>query len=570
MRIRSKISISAAGLAGALCLASCVGDYFDFDRMSSRVQARSTWGLTAVRGSLSVNNIVNLLGDVAGVEGDERNRLVVRVSDTVYSYDAKTLFPIQDQSFPTTFGRHEYDSAGGFVGGQVTLRRSYQQFPFDTHGAGQMLDSVLFRSSLFRLSVSSTMGHAGRLTLSFPHMRKNGQPLTFVHEFAAQQAPLEVTVPIPDVDGSGYMLDLTRANEHNTVFIDYTLTLFDNGSGTLAPDATCRVSVDMKRNQYEWLFGYVGPTENAIGPVNKSIPFFKKLEYGRFHFEKADLNFRIINSFGIPLRAGFGYVVALDRDGVDYPITGLPMMSSSPVSIGELSPCYPALPRPDTTYAVASMSNSNIGDIAPMLPTNIEWMLGYYLNPPEAGVRSNFIHRDNSKLEVVADLDFTFAGWTEGVRFRDTTLFTLGGDVPQNDALEYIKEARMRLVVGNGFPFVMRIQGYLAHQEWEGGRMRYVIDDSLFHDQAAQPIFESGYIGANGHINQQTGRRVKTVSEGLTVDRLELWKGSTHLIFDASFATTEGFPRPSVACYMDYGLGIDLTVEADVEIDTHL
>lgn len=540
---------------------SCIGDNFELDKLSTKVQLQSSWIFPIAYGSMTVEDIAKIADSVADnhLVPNDSNLVIIRLQDTMMSQTAEDLITLMNQTFTMQFNKTDYDSAGGFAPTTVVMTKHETEYPFGVV-LGQLLDSMVFDSNKLRIRVNSNMPNRGQLIMTFPELRKNGN--SYVRMIYIEPQGNSYSYDHTFTDLEGYVLDLTKANSGvNSLFINYTLALRNEGSQPFNPEHKIDIQIDFNDNEYSWLFGYVGPFENELGPSKIDLGFTNEITSGAFYVEAPVIRFIISNSFGIPTKYGFDYVnVHNKRLGRVDPLTGN-------VPFFDVNPEYLVLPVNSYPYSLVESTDTvevfgeltNLPQLLYDLPSSIEYVAKINLNPTESGTQRNFMSK-NSKISVVSQLDVPFWGRTPNICFVDTVDFDTGSDTT---IFNYFKKIQVKLDITNGFPHDIRLQGILTD-------VNYTYKDSIFGTPEEQVIIESGIV-MNGVVTSKTK---KTTVIEVTKDRFDKWKGSKYMILRAFYNTTlpssNTQPQESVLYYRHYGVDVKVTAKAEVEIEEHL
>jgi hypothetical protein len=491
---------------------------------------------------------------------NDSGMIIFRLQDTMLSQTAADIVTLKNQDFAMQFGVTDYNNAGGFSNGSVVMQKNETEYPFGVL-SGQLLDSMILHSSDLRIRVNSNIQHSGQLIITFPELKKNGNAYVRALNITPQGGVFSYDITHRDLQG--YTLDLTRANEGvNSLFIQYTLMLTDNGSSFFDPASTMNIQIEMHNNQYAWLLGYVGFFETNIGPSAINLSFLEKVTFGSFYLEAPLIRFIITNSFGLPTKYGFEYANVFNRrlDKVD-PITGVPYYDINPAALPIPTFSYPTQVTPITDTISLFGQASNFSQLIYDLPSSIDYSIKVNLNPPTANPGRNFMTKD-SKIDVVTVFDLPLWGYTPRIAFADTINFNIGQDSAMFD---YIKKIQITLDIANGFPHDIRLQGIITNEY--GAPL-----DSLFSTLDEQFIIESGTL-VNGRINQQTGKTRKVTILEYSKEKFDKWKNAKYIIIAAQYNTTlpqQGSPQESVIYFRDYGIDVKINARAEIEVDEHL
>lgn len=542
-------------------ISSCMRDNFDFDKLSTKVQNRSTWSLPVAYGSLTIDELVKMTDSITNnnlVQNDS-NLVILRFQDTMISKTSQEIITLQNQAFVMQFNKTDFDAVGGFSNGSSVMTKHETEYPFGVM-ATQLLDSIILDNSNLRIRVHSNTPFRGQLTITFPDLSKNG--ISYVRTINLQ--PQSGTFVYDNVfqDLKGYKLDLTKASQGvNSLFINYTLLLYDDNTHSFDENNRIEIQVDFEENRYEWLFGYAGVFESEIGPSDVSLAFFNKAYSGGLYIERPQVRFKITNSFGFPTLCGFDYAhVYNKRLNKTDSIIGIPYYSTNPILLPLPPLSYPS-PIEEITEVIEVVGEvSNLSQLIYELPQSLEYKVKINLNPPTITNTYNYISKA-SKTVVVSQVDLPFWGRTTHLGFIDTTKF----DGSELQSVKYINKAKLRLDIANGFPHDIRVQCVMIDKNNQP-------IDSLFTTDEEQIVVKSGIV-EDGRVNQKTGRTKHSKIIEVNKAKVEKIKNADKVAFIITYNTTlpsGGQPQQSVLFFRDYGVDIAINLEAELEIDEHL
>lgn len=535
----------------------CVEDNFNFNELSKHVENESQWGFPIANTKLGMADLINRFDTTGFVTTDEGGLIMLVYSDTGYSATAAEEIVFPDQDYDTLFNEQDYINAGGFQGGEVTMTKANINYLFIAAAANQLLDSILIESSLLDINIRSTFKYQGSVTLTFPELKKDGVPYKKVIPIDDASGGFSYNNTYDDLDG--YMLDFTNFLTPNNFFITYDLNLIENsGSGAVSPSAICDIDVGFKNIQYEYIWGYLGTKSFNIPVKEINLDFFSAFEdFANFELYDPRIIINIKNSFGLPIALCLSTFEMKLNDGSwanivgpDVPTEDEPWIFYSPEDN------YPNQIIPTDTTVKLSGAGTNLGELVSQLPQKMKFGETVKLNPEETGERTNFMSKD-SRVDAVVDFEIPLWLRSGGIVYKDTLDMDVGDMTEDFDMIDYFD---LTLEIANGLPHSLGLKAYLTDSLYN------IIDTIPNHNdlptQDTLWIVESGVLGSDGIINQETGKTLSTtvIRYQDNVDKLDNVK---FLLLNIRFLTTDGdLPNPPFVKYYDF-YEMDLGVRAD-------
>jgi len=489
-------------------------------------------------------------------------------SDTAYTAVAEEVVNFPDQTYDTLFNKQDFDLAGGFSDGSVTMVKNEVDFLFSTFGS-QILDSIFIKSALMNINITSTFNYEGSVTLTFPELRKNGVSYRKIININDNSGSFSFNNTYDELDG--YTLDFTNASSINTFFITYQLQLIENtGNGIVENDDICNIVVDFTEIEYDYVWGYVGQQTINIPEREVNLDFFSAFENGEFELRDPRIKVKVNNSFGvevgvfmetIQLRVGDDNLW-VDVTGTDVPSSDNPWIIPYPVDNYPNTPLFA-----DTIVKITGLA-SNLGNLVSRLPDRIKYGEKVILNPAADPTMYNFMD-DYSRVEAILDFEIPLWGRTAGITYTDTLDMDLGNVAEEKHRIDYFD---LKLKIGNGLPHNLGMKAYLMDSLYNIVDSLPNGNDGVTLDGNQWWIVESGILGSDSVINQQTG---KTISEhvirfeGEGVDVVDDVK---YMMINAKYITTDGnSATPPFVKYFDfYEMDLDVAVVVKFNISENL
>jgi hypothetical protein len=538
----------------------CVDDNFNFNELSTHVENESQWGFPIAKTKFVMEDLVNILDTTGFVATDEDGLIMLVYSDTGYSATAAEEVVFPDQNYDTLFNEQDYQNAGGFQNGLVTMTKANINYLFLAAAANQLLDSILIESSLLDINIRSTFKYNGYVTITIPELKKNGVSYSQGFHIDDNTGNYSSSNTFDDLDG--YVLNFENFLDPNNFFITYELDLYQqNGSGAVSPNAICDIDVGFRDIKYEYIWGYLGTQTINIPEEVLNLDFFSAFDYGEFELFDPRIIINIKNSFGLSIGLSFPTLEMKISDDSWVNVTGDSVPTEdNPWIFYPPSPNYPGPLTPSSKTVKLSGVGTNLNYLVSKLPKKLKFSEAVQLNPEETGVRNNFMSKD-SRIDAIVDFEIPLWGRTRGIVYQDTMDMDVGDITEDIDMIDYFD---LTLEIGNGLPHSLGVIAYLTDSLYN------IIDTIPNHnDLPAQDtlwVVESGILGPDSVINQETEKTVSTstIRYQHDVDKLD---GVKYILLNVRFLTTEGnSPNPPYVKYFDF-YEMDFNVRADWKMD---
>lgn len=265
---------------------------------------------------------------------------------------------------------------------------------------------------------------------------------------------------------------------------------------------------------FQYAEGYFGNLlyEGSRDTIN--IDFFENWTRGDVYFENPRIKLSVENSFGIPTRARVNTLdVVTVRNEVlplqsTYVINGIDFPYPSFAELGQV--------KRDSFYF--TRDNSNIDKILSASPKAIEYDVDAVTNPTNNRNIRGYI-TDQSYYKVNMEVELPLYGRAAGFTIRDTLDLNF-------DEYDNVTDAEFKLVVDNGIPLDVVVQGYFLNAS------NQVIDSLL---TAPQTVIASAPVDANGVAN---GTQQKITLIPIAEERfIKIRDQAQRLWINASFST---------------------------------
>lgn len=544
---------------------SCVDDNFDLDNLSTHIENEGQWKFPVASTTFVMDDILNLIDSSGLVYTDDEGLVYLIYSDTAYTAVAEEEIVFQDQTYDTLFNEQDYQNAGGFQNDTVFMEKADVDYLFVATAENELLDSMKLKSSLLDIDVNSTFEYEGKLTLTFPKLKKDGIPYQKIIDINDNSGAYSYSQTFNDLDD--YMLDFTDFSipDSNIFFITYELEYYEStGGGPVNPDDICDVDVQFRDIKYDYIWGNIGTQEIIIPEDNFYIDIFSAFEYGEFQLYDPRLKLKITNSFGIPIGVYMNVLQMRvddtwqDVTGPDIPTENSPWLLPVPESN------YPNLAVADTTIMITGQG-SNIDSLVSMLPDNLKFAETVVINPEATAEPNNFMSAE-SRVEAIVDFEIPIWGRTAGITYSDTIDMDLGDIGDENDYLDYLN---LTLTIANGFPHNLGVKGYLMDSAYN---IVDSIPNSNDNPSDSLVLVESGIIGPDSLINQETGKTVVSSTITYENESVDVIDDVKYMLLKVKFMTTDGDTpnAPYVKFYDFYEMDFKVNVDFKLDVNENL
>jgi len=415
----------------------------------------------------SFNDLVEEVDSITLVEIEPDGLINLVYSSSLETQTATDFFFVPNQSFTQQV---PVPATPLFpMGEEVSLDAD---FGFDFDGFTIEFDSVLFKEGNLELQLQTNLAADVEVLISLESLRNQGSP------FAAQlqtsydgSKVLRQETSQHDLSGSVLSL-ITPMGSGRKVQGALQVVLTGRGEPLLTDDIL-EISLDMNGTEFLRIHGAIPATAILQDPDTLSITFFESINSGTFGVTKPEINFRIQNSFGLPLAVSFDRI-KVRKGSQNIPLTGtiteVPTSISAPVGVND--------PPASAEIAVNSL-NSNLPEMIEILPNEFIYQFSGVLNPEN---RPQLFVWDTSKIAVDYDIAVPLEGWVDQMSL--TREYEFDGSL-----LEDVDDVAFRVKSQNELPLSLLMQFYFLNAS------RDVID-SLLVD--GRQIIDSADIGQSG------------------------------------------------------------------------
>ncbi len=370
------------------------------------------------------------------------------------------------------------------------------------------VDSALFKSGILTYFFNSHHPDSVFVRVSFPQLRKDGQPLVLEHVLPpANGAPVPL-LPNPQVDLAGYSL---APDAEGAMWLRYEALRLPS----MSRDTLADFFLLMQNVEFSYIQGYLGNYLYDGARDTIQIEFLEKWRRGHVYFADPKVYLYVTNSFGLPTRSVVNVFDVYTLDGQVLPLQS-PLLTD-----GGLDFVYPTLDevgQVKTQTIVLHKDNSNIAEILGANPLAVDYDIDALTNPDSNTAIRGFL-TDSSFYRFQVEVELPIYGQASDFEVTDTFALDLS-------AFQNMSAAEIKLLAENELPLGLDVQIYLADEQG--------IIDSLFDARAF--LIEPAAVDEFGYPIETRETVTFIPIEGT---RLQHFLAATRLILDVAFHTSE-------------------------------
>lgn len=528
-------------------LASCLPDYFDFNKISDEIEISPGIAAPIVYGSLTMSDLLQEFDETGYVQKFDDSLLYITYSEELLSYPASEVVNIPDQTFLQFFISSDVDIpawALSGIGETVTFTKEKSgEFVFTNN---ERIDSIRLKTTTLTINVSSSFKHTGVLTIYSDNILINGESFEEVIQISDMSGSFTYSTDI-GLDNHTLYLDNTNPD---TTFLPLRFKLdLTNSGNPISSSESCDITMEFNNIEFEAVFGYLGDYEILLSNGSVQIDLFnEEIAGGKVKFADPQFRLAIENSYGVPVEIELSNVSTYSS--IEDVTTPIVFNGVNPFSIE--APLMSQIGDTVVTNIEINKDNCNIDQAIQTSPKYLYYTARARTNPQGPTVRDNFV---TSRSNMKADIEVVLPIWINagGFALEDTTDFNFQEEV--GDDVDMVDYFRLTLDATNGLPLDVIMQAYFADEN-------YNIIDSLFREDK---LFIAASLDTNGKVSNP---QLRSKSVEFTRDRLQSIKETKYLFVRASANTTNWDMDEYVKFYSYYAVDFKVKVKADVTVNS--
>jgi len=344
---------------------------------------------------------------------------------------------------------------------------------------------------------------------------------------------------------AGYTIDFTgiNHNKYNTLIETYTVSIapYAQPIDTIFYRQGFSAYFSFKSIIPQYAVGYFGNQTINVGPDTASFNIFNTIKSGLLNLNSANVNLRIINEFGVAMRATINTLSSISTAN-SQTVTLNSSALASPININaaiNTGTGSSALPKTITL----NNSNSNITNFIGILPDKLGYKLTAQINPHRNQSLGNDFGYYGTAFKVYMDADIPLYFSASNLILADTVAFNVSGV----NQLQNINRGQLILTATNAYPFSINLQGYLLDANKQ-------VIDVLFN---APNTIQAPALDVNFKViaPQQTKLTIP-----LNPDKITKLQKAKYIYYKSTFNTVS---QPNRIKFYNY-YNLDLLLTADV------
>jgi len=496
-----------------LIMPSCIKETYDMDKLSGDVALNPGLVLRAVKGQLSLDDVV------------EQNDTVVfdesRLLKLIFREDS--LFEFGVDNFYTQFTEPSFENTTQIAS---DLEPDGRDTLVIEPGDDIKIKKMKISSGQVSYTLTSWCSFDVRIDLLVPGIVNETTPLGLTENIPAGST---VSGSL-DLSGALVSFDSDPEKPYNRVPVEWSLTVLSPPGGYVPSDSV-RLFIEIEKPDFDYATGYFGnhAEESERDTLDLGMEeLFSRLS-GSIYLASPSITVNYKNSCGLPIRINTK-VKGIDDEG-EVALDSDPVDLDYPNSVDN---------RDVSSSFTIDKNNSNLPALISMLPYKIEFMGSATINPDGETGEDNIIFGDSrviADIEAAIPMDLRI----DNLQLSDTTENFLRSDDPEEEnPLEMLEEMKFDLYVENGFPLDASVMVEL----YDSTTM------TVLETINTGKLIQAAPVDANGKV---TGPNITTVEVEVTSDFIDETENADQIIITFTLNTTDNGTR-DVKIYSDYKL----------------
>ncbi len=367
-------------------------------------------------------------------------------SDTLLKFELDTLIQLPDTTIVSTFSLPIF---GITVPPGTAFSAIEDEIEINSNDIE--LKYAKIRSGKIVVELVSTFKGPILCTFQIPGATLNGESLS-VTQLVPAATEDEASTVQHVFDVSGYKVDFTNGNEPFNHLPTVLNIMTDPDGEPLLLQATDNVLLTTTFQDLtpEYAEGYFGQQLVNTGSERESFDAFNFIESGTIDLNEVDVNLKILNGFGVDIRATLFQFDAENQlnnsvISLNHPILG------SPINLNRAT--HPdGYPVPSVYELSLNQGNSDIDQMLESFPDAVAIEADLELNPlGNISAHHDFAYAE-SRIDGIIDVKIPLSLIADNVVLADTMTFSAGS------VFDNILSGNLMVRINNGFP----LEGFLS------------------------------------------------------------------------------------------------------------
>lgn len=511
-------------------LQSCYKDRLKIDKITGG-EWNPNLAAPLFYGDLNMTKLVENSSEIWREDPDGLLSLIY-IGDTISDL-ADNIFTISNQNNDTAIA---FSLPPGMFPGDSTSKYVLLEPKFTPTGS-ERIDSVLIKSGILSVEVTTNINHSSYVEITIPQLKKYGASgQTFKEKINIPYTGGTSTTVTKQIPLNEYMFSVNMNGSTDNIVKEYAKIFVLRGNGADNSAYTFNINQNMLSLDYYKSYGFFA--QHTINVTRTTIPIslFDNLHYSQIMIEDPKLTLRFKNSYGMPMDMTFTDLF-VEKDGVTRDIVSS-ILPTMPLNY----PNFSHVGYIDTTAYVFNKDNSNIIDIINFNPKKLIYE-GKVLSNPTGVITNNFV-LDTSKVKINAELEIPLYGRALDFTLNDTSKV----DFSSTFDINQIRSIDLNLNTLNYFPLESRLQIYLSDST-------KTVYDSIFDVETE--IVGAAIVGPPpAYRTDLPTHKLTTIK--LTNQKLQNFLDARYIII-SSKSNTYDSGNKIVKIYSDYKISVELS-----------
>ena len=452
----------------------------------------------------SLLNIKNFVNDSL-FQADNTGLLYVKLNREVAYIKLDSIVTLPDTLIKVPFKNESPFNITAQIGTPITSFPP-TEIEFDIAN-GVALKRADVRSGIMTLTFTNKLTQPVDLIYKITSATKNGEPLT-----VAVTVPTGTNPMVRSYDLSGYSLNLRGKSGlvYNTIVQTYTFGLSTTATSSLSVPNGLAANVDVTYSGIvpEYVEGYFGQQTIDIDQDTAQIGLTENFKASNFMLSEATMDFSILNEFGAEFSGSL-----YSNKSINNPNNNIVTLNSNQLSNININRATKsgATIYPSTKLISFTSTNSNITAFISNLPDKLTYAGSIKVNPLGNISGYNDFAFYNTGIRILANINIPLKFTADYFELQSNT----DVDFSSTAQLDNVNYGNFAIIAKNGFPFSVRLQGYMLNSQ-------NVIIDSLF--VPGSNVVEAGELNFNNEVYAPTEKKINVPVNKSKIENLKKCK----------------------------------------------
>ena len=526
-----------------ISLNSCFDDKYDLTKVSPDIVYDPKLALSIGSTTIRLNELFNSLDSSKYIHHTDSGLLYVIYDQNIKAISAEFQIPLPPQT-PVNIPSVAMLPTFPFSGFVCVPTSISMNIPVSFKG-DQIIDSIVLKNFIIKISGNSTYQQDGNLVLTFSTItNKKGEPLSDTIPIPGKSIKINFLTP----NKPGYTMGFNPGTAN--LPIDVTFTLCGNAGETISGDLNLMLKIDSLN--FFALYGYLGQDTLLNASDSLDISFLNHSLAKNIQWKDPQLTFNILNSYGLPVE--FDILSMKVNSIINNSIYPVKFFNNSDKN--DILAASKSVPVTNNTLKFQN-STTDFFSYLEKAPNSIKFNLFAKSNPSGNTGSKNVIF-DNSIIDTKMQLYLPI--WFKAQNFGtiDTIAFPLSDFLNQKGNNNSIESMLFRIISENTLPVDINLQIVFADSTYKGL-------DSLYKT-GSKTIVIGGQIGTSGIITGPTANKTDITLNSSNTKQLDALKKTKYLLIKMNLTTSDYNKGLYAKFFTDYYLKLSFACQFQPKI----